>query len=660
MKRTLLACLALLAGASADLRAGERDDRVDVLAADLASAVAADDASRQLAVLAGLRDSGSVASAEALVASYAAGRAGLEQARALATNSKYEFERKEEVLAIVELRRVQEPELEDLVLVLDQELGQLERQLHTALVDVERYEGACVRILDTTSLLFDDLEPAKRRKAERRMLDMATEDDAAAARFGALVVLGSVGSEEAAAALLKRLALLDRESTRLEQSLAKARDGLRRMEDRLQREPSDANRSGDRAQPYRAALREPTRWNAELSTQRVESSLAAEAVGCIIARSDEVDQEKLLSLVVARRRGASRRLQLDLFDVLRAADCALGTATLHAELAHEKDALFRAQAIDGLTVQRSTRLEPLLLEAYLEDPSPHVRSRAITALATLRSKAAIPRLIARFERESGRQRAELAQALTSLTGESFRERADLWKAWWDGVADSFAVPRSPQRPRDERTAEQRVGTTLFGIHTTSRSVVFLLDLSGSMRHAMIARTNPTDDPRVPPDLPLDGEDSRLDVAKRELIRALAAIPEGGSFNVIVYASGVHAWRDEMSVLTPETRAEAIAYLDRLSADGATNISGAFERAFELTGIPARGEWTDPAFDTLYLLSDGRPSIGTVLWTPDLTATVTDRNRLAGITIHTIGLSGAQDTVLLQGLAARNGGSFVAR
>jgi hypothetical protein len=40
--------------------------------------------------------------------------------------------------------------------------------------------------------------------------------------------------------------------------------------------------------------------------------------------------------------------------------------------------------------------------------------------------------------------------------------------------------------------------------------------------------------------------------------------------------------------------------------------------------------------------------------------VRERNATAGIVIHTIGLSGAQDADLLRRLAEENGGQYVAR
>ena len=45
---------------------------------------------------------------------------------------------------------------------------------------------------------------------------------------------------------------------------------------------------------------------------------------------------------------------------------------------------------------------------------------------------------------------------------------------------------------------------------------------------------------------------------------------------------------------------------------------------------------------------------------EILAFVRERNAAAGITIHTVGLSGAQDAYLLKSLAEQNGGSYVAR
>jgi hypothetical protein len=53
-------------------------------------------------------------------------------------------------------------------------------------------------------------------------------------------------------------------------------------------------------------------------------------------------------------------------------------------------------------------------------------------------------------------------------------------------------------------------------------------------------------------------------------------------------------------------------------------------------------------------------VGLVITAEPILRYVREWNRTAGIVIHTIGLSGAQDAYLLRRLAEENGGTYVAR
>ena len=671
MSRVPIASLALVAaalvvapptgqaGSSGDRIAA--DERVVELAAELGAAIAGRDPRREDVAIGALGEYGGTEVADVFARVFSSARAVLHEARRTEIATAYELSRKLEVLAIIELRRTHQPALEDRILQLDAELEQLEATVTQTRALIERKARLCERLVSAETALFDGFDKRARRTAERSLQELSDAEGYGPSRFGAIELLGLVGSTETASSLVKRVIAIEVDRDALVRALSKFEKEAVRLKERLDR--ASARGFVDeamRAKYVEARRRAERSQDTHLASGRL-AHVATEAAGRCISRLDRSGQEKLLSLVTQKRRGAPRALQFRFFDVLRAAEGELVAGTLHAMLAAERDALYRAELIDALAVRRDARLEAVLRADYLADDSLHVKSRAAAALAEQRSKAAIPDLIERLEVEPpGRIRTDLAAALVSLTGRSFGTRSDLWRTWWAEHGGDFVVSDFAAEPDGMMSTEERVGATLFGIRTESQHSVYLLDLSGSMNHAMIARTNPTDVPWMPVDFPEEGEDSRLDVAKRELVRALGGIRDGGTFNILTYGGSVRAWRDEMVEMTPETRRDATAYVEGLRARGPTNLFAAFQRAFELAGIPGRGEWKDPTFDTLYLLSDGRASVGVMTGTPELAAYITERNRSAGITIHTIGLSGAQDTVLLQSLAERSGGAFVAR
>jgi hypothetical protein len=256
----------------------------------------------------------------------------------------------------------------------------------------------------------------------------------------------------------------------------------------------------------------------------------------------------------------------------------------------------------------------------------------------------------------------VGQALTSLTGQDFRGNVALWQRWWKENEASFQVPEQPPEKSAEEEARESAGVTFFGISTESQRILFVLDLSGSMDFAMVPKSNPDDDPGKPYDYPEEGESSRLQVAKRDLIKALGGLRDGGVFNLVLYASDVWTWTDDGRLVTmePKTRAQVVEFVEAADAVGGTNIYGAMERALDVAGAKGGGEWSKPAVDTIYLLTDGRATVGVTTDPDEILAYVRERNRTAGIVIHTIGLSDAHDAVLLRRLAEENGGKYVGR
>jgi hypothetical protein len=358
-----------------------------------------------------------------------------------------------------------------------------------------------------------------------------------------------------------------------------------------------------------------------------------------------------------KAKGDARLRSLEM--VARAESAAVRPA-LRGLLEKEKDPTVKGKVIAALAAVGDTELSGWLIEEALVDASWQVRCRAATALATLRSREAIPALIERLSIAEGRERTDCREALGSLTGMDFHGNQDLWQRWWSDEGPDFVVPELPDEVDVSAEAEHALGVTFFGIRTESRRVLFVLDLSGSMDFAMVPRDNPDDDPKKPFDMPQKDELSRLDVAKTELLRAISGLEEGAVFNIVMYASDVWTWKDDLAVMKEDTRSKISAYLDGLDAVGATNLYSALEVALELAGAGADEKWSEPEIDTIFVLSDGRPSVGLSTDADEILAMVKERNEAAGITIHTIGLSGAQDAYLMRSLAEQNGGTYAAR
>jgi hypothetical protein len=206
-----------------------------------------------------------------------------------------------------------------------------------------------------------------------------------------------------------------------------------------------------------------------------------------------------------------------------------------------------------------------LIEKHLLDAAWVVKARAIAALAALRSREAIPVMIARLKIEEGRPRSDLSAALTSLTGQNFRGNAELWQRWWNDNEAKFQVPALDASKTALEAAVESVGVSFFGITTESQRVLFVVDCSLSMNFSMTPKNNPGDEPGRPYDTPDEskGEYSRLTAAKRDLEKALGGIRDGGEFNIVCYAADVWAWDDAPAVMSPQTRKEALDSVGKL-------------------------------------------------------------------------------------------------
>jgi len=123
---------------------------------------------------------------------------------------------------------------------------------------------------------------------------------------------------------------------------------------------------------------------------------------------------------------------------------------------------------------------------------------------------------------------------------------------------------------------------LFGIPTGK--VVFLLDVSGSMS-TMFTLSNGQ---RV----------NRLDFVKKEFAKTVSNFDNSTEFTVFSYSSAVSQWKPTLQKATQANITDAINFSKKFGASGGTNIYGALQLA-----------WAVPGVDTIYLLTDGSPSVG---------------------------------------------------
>ena len=312
----------------------------------------------------------------------------------------------------------------------------------------------------------------------------------------------------------------------------------------------------------------------------------------------------------------------------------------------------RNWALAFLGDTRDERYVPALIAALGHD-SWSTRLVAARGLEQMAQEEGVGALCARMPHESGRVARDMAEILFRLTGLLFGANGRMWAAWWEAEGGDFEIVTEAElrRAKREREARRLKRTTrsgseeaaddgrrgevgeFFGIPVESHAVIFVLDLSGSMSESTRGRYAGRSGP------------PRIDVAKAELGKCLDRLQSRGGFNLIVFSGSAGAWREGIVEPSLEVLAEAKTYVDRLGAGGGTNLYDAIRLAFE-----------DQEVDTIYILSDGEPSVGDVVDPAGIRSVVHDWNEQRGIVIHCIAV-GAKLRVL-EWLAGDSGGTYV--
>lgn len=362
------------------------------------------------------------------------------------------------------------------------------------------------------------------------------------------------------------------------------------------------------------------------------------------------------------------------------------TAPVIAGLANDREAAVRCAVLDGLAEMGSDAVLQLAMSA-LADPVWQVRASAIHALALVRKGEALGPLVAALEREDGRLQVDLVATLENLTGFFYGQDLERWKELSERSGGRFPVPsmeaveelrrraRDAKKPRTGAAGDaladesQTVAETMYhGIETPSRSILFVIDVSGSMENEVVEKDRFRDGnyPSM----------TRFDIVKTELLRTIARLEPNVNFNVQAFATEVRWWKPKLQAASEAGKSAAMDWVRRLAPIGgaskeelarvgltdSANLDGGQTNSFAaLMGALGVTDKSDRDYavtvDTVFFLSDGRPSTGDYVEPEDILRVVGRENELRKVVIHTIALGEFQKD-FMQRLAEQNGGVFV--
>lgn len=270
------------------------------------------------------------------------------------------------------------------------------------------------------------------------------------------------------------------------------------------------------------------------------------------------------------------------------------------------------------------------LNKALGDRRPEVLRSAIDAILKRRDKSSVSPLIdllATYEKKkkNGLNVEKVREALTSLTGENFSAAVD-WKSWWDPRKGNFDVPERPTtgaKPKNVGGTMERK-PKFFGSELKSRRIVFVIDVSGSMRAAdpappggVTPRRPTSGGGKAPKPDPVSKSRVRIERAKFQLELAVKALPKDARFSIIAYHGGAGGVPPKGQKILPQSdkmqwlsvfskklvpassssvKGKAVKFIRDLKPLGTTWTFNAIRSAFEIIEC-----------DNIIVLSDGAPN-----------------------------------------------------
>jgi hypothetical protein len=314
----------------------------------------------------------------------------------------------------------------------------------------------------------------------------------------------------------------------------------------------------------------------------------------------------------------------------------------------------RLAALSAFAERKDPSFVDLALKT-LSDANWAMRQASVRALASLGDTKAVAAVVTQMAAEEGRMLEEFGEALTKLTGQKLGPNADAWRRWYEDNKGRFA-PKAPPPPVKPNKNPLLPPVDYYGIETRSLKLLFLIDCSGSMHEKI--RLGGT-----------GGEESKIDIAKRMLKKAVMQLTPSTQFDVITFNTDARTMNDKLILATPENKAQMCGRIDELGPRGGTYTYGALKLAFGLTDENVTP--STPPVDTIFVLSDGAPTEATfedaVVAAPmapeKILSSVKSWNPFQAVRIFTIAIDpriekGGQSFVrFMRDLAAQNGGTY---
>ncbi|MDQ7779591.1 MAG: HEAT repeat domain-containing protein [Planctomycetota bacterium] len=318
----------------------------------------------------------------------------------------------------------------------------------------------------------------------------------------------------------------------------------------------------------------------------------------------------------------------------------------------------RIAAIDAISKWKGDA-KPVIgtVIARLKDGAWQVRSSTVLGLAEIGDKEGIGPIIERMETEIGRVQEDMSVGLKKLTGLSFGMTYLVWKDWWDHNKTTFEKPPEGSQKERPETAP-RPGTsagipTYYGIRIFSSHIVFILDVSDSMKDNLTRQPTYTFGEKT------YDTNTKIGVARQELCDAIQSLDPRTRFNMIFFGTDVWQWKSQPVEASEGNKKTALGIVRSKDHMGTTNYYDSFKKMFGIEGVDKFDHRFLSNVDTAFFLTDGLPTDGEITKPPEIYAWFRERNKFARIRLHAIAFgTGSMDVEFLKKMAKESDGKFV--
>lgn len=293
-------------------------------------------------------------------------------------------------------------------------------------------------------------------------------------------------------------------------------------------------------------------------------------------------------------------------------------ATDH-ELAAVRLQIVRAFAVRPEVSARRAQLRAL----YDRDPAVILESlEGLTRRNKLESVSYVIDALVHHEKE-GRGASffafKMREFLLKLTGEWFETGLE-YRSFWRLHSQDYTAPgKRKGTGRNTGTGvkqPKRQWPQFFGVEIVAQKIVFVLDVSSSMRDTG------------------GHSETRLARLKKELDRMIDSLPPETEFTVICFNSKVTKLSGSLLPATSGNKSRAKSFFARTEPAAETWTDRALEAAFAV-----------PNVRTIFLLSDGGPVRDQkVIHVPDILDWIVKTNRFRKIPIHCVGFEGTEQSI----------------